>query len=190
MSWSKNKKNRYTPVNPSFSIETWGSMGYTFHGRVFLMWKVESDLSKGHVCFRYFIQSLLSIMNKSFWGIRYNWCQDWSEFSVKPDCVFCCALSKTFEPVHEKTNNLHRWKQRRRSASRLFAVTVKLISAFVFATRIVQSLSYLNTKFQASNHLLWLYKPVCVRPDRNPNCWFSHAQAHFTGVMKMHQECF
>ena len=31
------------------------------------------------------------------------------------------------------------------------AVTVKLISAFVFATRIVQSLLYLTPKFQASS---------------------------------------
>ena len=34
-----------------------------------------------------------------------------------------------------------------------FAVTAKLISAFVFATRIVQSLHFLNPKFQASSHL-------------------------------------
>ena len=35
-----------------------------------------------------------------------------------------------------------------------FAVTAKLISAFVFATQIVQSLYFLNPKFQASSHLL------------------------------------
>ena len=35
-----------------------------------------------------------------------------------------------------------------------FAVTAKLISVFVFATRIVQSLFFLNPKFQASSHLL------------------------------------
>ena len=34
------------------------------------------------------------------------------------------------------------------------AVTAKLISAFVFDTRIVQSLYFLKTKFQCSNHLL------------------------------------
>ena len=44
----------------------------------------------------------------------------------------------------------------------------KLISAFVFATRIVPSLFYLNPKFQASSHLLWLYSPVCVRPGCKP----------------------
>ena len=44
----------------------------------------------------------------------------------------------------------------------------KLISAFVFATRIVQSLYLLNPKFQASSHLLWLYSPVCVGPGRKP----------------------
>ena len=47
-------------------------------------------------------------------------------------------------------------------------MTAKLISAFVFATRIVQSLYYLNPKFQASSHLLWLYRPDCVRPGRKP----------------------
>ena len=51
-----------------------------------------------------------------------------------------------------------------------FALTAKLISAFLFTTRIVQSLYFLNPKFQASSNLvavqpgLWLYSPVCVRP--------------------------
>ena len=49
-----------------------------------------------------------------------------------------------------------------------FAITAKLISAFVFATWIVQSLFYLNPKFQASRHLLSLYSPVCVGPGRKP----------------------
>ena len=49
-----------------------------------------------------------------------------------------------------------------------FAVTAKLISAFVFATWIVQSLCFLNPKFQVSSHLLWLYSPVCVGPGRKP----------------------
>ena len=40
--------------------------------------------------------------------------------------------------------------------------------AFVLASRIVESLFYLNTKFPASKHLLWLYSPVCVRPGWNP----------------------
>ena len=60
-----------------------------------------------------------------------------------------------------------------------FAVTTKLISAFVFATRIVQSLYFLNPKFQASSHLLSLYSLVCVGPGRKQECWFSHDAAHF-----------
>ena len=56
-----------------------------------------------------------------------------------------------------------------------FAVTVKLISTFVLATRIVQSLFFLNPKFQASSYLLWLYSPDCVG---NPENWFSHKEAH------------
>ena len=49
-----------------------------------------------------------------------------------------------------------------------FAVTAKLISTFVFATRIVQFLFYLNPKFQASSSFLSLYRPVCVGPGRKP----------------------
>ena len=60
-----------------------------------------------------------------------------------------------------------------------FAVTAKLISAFVFATRIVQSLHFLNPKFQASSRLLWLHSPVCVGPGRKPQRPFSHNEAHF-----------
>ena len=48
------------------------------------------------------------------------------------------------------------------------AVTAQLISAFVFATRIVQFLFYLNPKFQDSSLLLWLYRSVCVRHGRKP----------------------
>ena len=59
-----------------------------------------------------------------------------------------------------------------------FAVTAKLISAFVFATLIVRSLYFLNPKFQASSHLLRLYSPVYVGPGQKPECWFSHDAAH------------
>ena len=65
-----------------------------------------------------------------------------------------------------------------------FAVTAKLISAFVFATRIVQFLFYLNPKFQDSNYFLCLYRPVCVRPVRKPHCWFSHGPAHIAAHMR------
>ena len=58
------------------------------------------------------------------------------------------------------------------------AVTAKLISAFVFATRIVQFLFYLNLKFQVSSSFLCLYRPVCVGPVRKPHYWFSHEAAH------------
>ena len=46
---------------------------------------------------------------------------------------------------------LHMRKQRNREADQRLRVTAKLISAFVFATRIVQSLYFLNPKFQASS---------------------------------------
>ena len=48
-----------------------------------------------------------------------------------------------------------------------FAVTAKLIIAFVFSNRIVQFLLYLCPKFQDFNFLLRLYRLVCVAPGRN-----------------------
>ena len=69
-----------------------------------------------------------------------------------------CCIARQIEPVkyvpsHEKTGFLTMPKQRRRSALQLL-LTAKLISAFVFATQIVQFLFFLNPKFQASIHLL------------------------------------
>ena len=65
----------------------------------------------------------------------------------------CVDLSSAslYEPRHEKTGFLHMQKTKTQIS---FAVTAKLISVFVFATRIVQSLFFLNLKFQASSHLL------------------------------------
>ena len=52
--------------------------------------------------------------------------------------------------------------------------------AFVFATRIVQFLFYLNPKFRASV----TRSSVCVGPVRKPHCWFSHEVAHIFGVQQ------
>ena len=93
------------------------------------------------------------------------------------DLVFLTRKESTFEPPHGKTNNLH-MRKTKAQISFSFAVTAKLISAFVFATRIVQFLFYLNPKFQASSSFLCLYRPVCVGPVRKPHCWFSHEVAH------------
>ena len=41
------------------------------------------------------------------------------------------------------------------------------VTAFVFATLMVQSLSFLNLKFHASSHLLWLYSLVRKSEDRS-----------------------
>ena len=70
-----------------------------------------------------------------------------------------------FEPCYEKTGFFAYAKTKTQIS---FAVTAKLISAFVSATRIVQSLYFLNPKFQASSHLLWFYSQVCVGPGRKP----------------------
>ena len=93
--------------------------------------------------------------------------------------LFCSFvdLYLRYEPSREKPNNAYAKTKAQISC----AVTAQLISAFVFATWIVQFLFYLYSKFQASSLLLWLHRPVCVRSGpsgRNPNCWFSHAVDH------------
>ena len=39
MFWIKNKKNKYTPVYPRFTIYKWDSRGYSLHGLVILMFR-------------------------------------------------------------------------------------------------------------------------------------------------------
>ena len=54
----------------------------------------------------------------------------------------------------------------------------QLICFFVFASRVVQFLFFLNPKFQASTLLLILNRPVCVGPDRKLKDQFSCDTAH------------
>ena len=89
----------------------------------------------------------------------------------------------TYEPRYE--TRLFAYAKTKTQIS--FAVTAKLISAFVFATRIVQSLYFLNPEFQASSHLVWLYSPVCVGTGWKPKTGFlttrlilAHMQTSFT----------
>ena len=57
-----------------------------------------------------------------------------------------------------------------RLAAWLPVVTTQLISVFVFATQIKQSLNmyFLNPKFKALSHLLWLQSPLHDGPRRKP----------------------
>ena len=84
------------------------------------------------------------------WGFNHDW--------QGSNCIFTWAMSwesQCFAYAKTKTQIS-------------FVVTTKLISAFVFATWIVQYLYFLNPKFQAFGHLQWLFSPVCVRPCQKP----------------------
>ena len=70
---------------------------------------------------------------------------------------------KLFEPRHEKTSFFAYAKTKAQISC---AVTAQLISAFASATQTMQYPFFLNPKVQASSHLLWLYRPVCVGPRR------------------------
>ena len=65
-------------------------------------------------------------------------------------------------------------------------VSAQLISAFVFAIRIVQSIYNLIPKFQASSHLLWLYSLVCVGPGRKPRRPHVRLFNHGTNLIIFH----
>ena len=88
-------------------------------------------------------------------------------------------VKQVYEPMHGKTNNLHRRKQRHRSALQ------HLCFPYTVTTQIVQFLYFLNPKFPAFNHLLWLHNTVCVGSGRNPNCWFSQTQAHIILITRV-----
>ena len=60
-----------------------------------------------------------------------------------------------------------------------FAETAKLISAFLFATRIVESLFFLNPKFQALSLILDCTDQFVSDVVGNPNDRFSYVAAHF-----------
>ena len=74
------------------------------------------------------------------------------------------AQGTSDEPRREKTG----FAYSKIKAQISFAVPAKIISAFVFTTRIVLFLYFLNSKFPVSSDLLCLYSSVCVRPCRKP----------------------
>ena len=66
----------------------------------------------------------------------------------------------------------------------------QLISAFVFATQIVQSLYFQSPKFQASSHVPWLYSPVCVGPGRKPRIpVFSQRGSFYLNLQQPETSC-
>ena len=68
---------------------------------------------------------------------------------------------------------------------------MKLIRAFVFTSQIVPSLFYLNPKFQASSLLAMCDSTGLFVSDLvgSPNCWFSHAKAHFIVILPFIPSC-
>ena len=98
-----------------------------------------------------------------------------------PQLVFSCRgsynLIKNLQCQPKELNMLCKWAATwenrifayaKTKTQISFAVTAKLISAFVFATRIVHSLYFLKPKFETSSHLKWMPSPFCVGPGRKP----------------------
>ena len=116
-------------------------------------------------------------------SLRYTWMVKscWIEQNTKKSlcqyslCITCIILAASWE------SQLFAYAKTKTQIS--FAVTAKLICAFVFPTRMVQSLCFLNPKFQASSHHLWLFSPVCVGPGRKPRRpVFSQRDSYVTGT--------
>ena len=117
----------------------------------------EADL---HLGFRY-IDSTIPLLPK------------YEISSLEPYCVvvqpgLCGNWSETPKPGFLTTRLKLAVKDQDATCDCHQTRTAKLISTFFFATRIVQFLCFLNQKFQASSHLLWLYSLVCVGTGRKP----------------------
>ena len=95
-------------------------------------------------------------------------------FSHKEAHLFCICCAHLQQVFSSKEDHLSRIMKKQLFAhvktkwQNSCAVTAQLISASVIATQIEPSLYFLNPEFQVSNHLLWLYSPVCVRPGPKP----------------------
>ena len=66
------------------------------------------------------------------------------------------------EPHHEKIGRLLMKKKAQINCP----VTAQLISGFVFAKWIMRFILYKYPNFQDIPFILWVYRPVCVRPGR------------------------
>ena len=93
-----------------------------------------------------------------------------------------CNRVIEYEPRYEK-NRIFAYAKTKTQIS--FAVTAKLISIFVFATRIVQFFYFLNSKFKASSHIQWLHSPFVSDLVGNPEDRFSQNEAHILNKDKV-----
>ena len=100
------------------------------------------------------------------WGIYSVYTYPWAQSLGQED--FAQYFNRQYHILWAASRENRLFANAKTKTQISFAVTTKLISAFVFAIWIVQSLYYLNPKFQASSYLLWLHSPVCVRPGRKP----------------------
>ena len=119
-------------------------------------------------------------MNKKSEAANYGLVYTCKSFCIqqKIDQHQCYSM---IDPRHEK-NQIFSYAKTKTSTA-----TAQLISAFVFTAWMVQFLLYLYPKFQDSNFLLRLYRPVCVRPGQNLEYWFSRVLAHSIGPIDSRQ---
>ena len=107
----------------------------------------------------------------------YNIIINFMHFSYKFSGIKFSNMLSPKEHLHVlQTNRMLIWAATWENQIFAYAKTKTQISfgvtAFVFATQIVQSLSFLNTEFQASSHLQWFPSPVCVRPGQKTRTGF------------------
>ena len=141
--------------------------------RVTYVWRMKCtrDVSTAYV-----LRSILICGVSVLYQLLFN------TYENKRLCSLCSCNSHSivikYEPPHGKKTAICIAKNKGADQLR---INCGADQCLCFSTWIVQFLYFLNPKFPASYHLLRLYRPVCVRPGRNQNCWFSHAQAHKRG---------
>ena len=146
--------------------------GIVVNGRIQDFWKVGSNPSRGGLVSTFYL-----IFHKFSHEIEVICSQRGFKQTTRPACKSATGLSHLhgrtgvarFIPgfsvcfIHGYKTSLYFmscvvrkpiFANAKTKAQISFTVTAKLISTFVFATRIVQSLFFLNLKFQASNPFL------------------------------------
>ena len=101
-------------------------------------------------------------------------------FGVMPEKFLKMNFHRlAFEPTFRISEN--------KGADQLRSYCEADISAFDFATWIVQFLYFLNPKFPASSHILCLYSSMCLRPVQKPRFSLVTAHLHIPWTCSMSQ---
>ena len=97
-----------------------------------------------------------------------------------------CDKNEKYTSLIARKPDFCQWENKGTDQLRSYiAVTVKLISAFVFTIQIVQSLFFLNSKFQDSSTFLWIVLHLVGNLEDS----FSYVATHIILYLEFTSSC-